>query len=149
MPVCRTGENPVCLRNFNQLIGHAMSRLSTTTSAMTASAVLTLPEQDLNQAENQVSAELANSTVTDNPANWPITDVASALGATMTNLTTPRTYLSNLSDSLTTGVGPLVDAVMSEAATKLATLQARQPLGVQALSISNSDTRLILKLFDL
>jgi flagellin-like hook-associated protein FlgL len=122
-----------------------MSRLPTTTSAMTAAAALTLPEQDLNQAENQVSMDLVNSSATDNPANWAIattvaSDVASTLGATMTDLTTQRARLSNLSDSLTTGVGSLVDANMNEAGTKLAE---------QALSISNSDTRLILKLFEL
>jgi flagellin-like hook-associated protein FlgL len=131
-----------------------MSRLSTATSATTAPAALTLSEQDLNQAENQASTQLANSTAADNPANWPIatrvaSDVASALRATTTKLTTQRTYLSNLSDSLTTGLGSLVDANMNEAAIKLAGFQVRQPLGAQALSISNSDTRLILKLFEL
>lgn len=129
-----------------------MSRLPTATSAMTAPAALTLPEQDLNQAETQVSTDLANSTAVDSPANWPIaTKVAShvAISATTTNLTTQRNYLSNLSDSLTMGVGSLVDANINEAATKLAPVEVQQQLGVQTLGISNSDTRLILKLFEL
>lgn len=46
-----------------------------------------------------------------------------------------------------TGVGALVEANMNEAATKLAALQVQQQLGVQALSISNSNTQLILRLF--
>jgi flagellin len=131
-----------------------MSRPSTATFATTAPPALKLPEQDLNQAEIQASTDLANSTAADNRADWPLatkvaSDLASALRATMTNFSTQRTYLSDLSDSLTTGLGSLVDANMNEAAIKLARLQVRQPLGAQALSISNSDAQLILKLFEL
>ena len=74
---------------------------------------------------------------------------ASTLGATTANLPTQRTYVSNLSDSLTTGVGALVGANMNEAATKLAGPQREQQSGARALSISNSNTKLILKLFEL
>src|ERR1700730_9462077 len=154
MPVCRTGKNPVCPRTYNQLMGHAMSRLPTNTSAMTALAARAPTEQNLNQAENQVPAGRANSTAADNPADWPITTnstsaAASARGATITKLPTQRTYVSNLSDSLTTGVGALVGANVNEAATKPAVLQGELLPGAQALSISNSNTKLILKLFEL
>lgn len=76
-----------------------------------------------------------------------ITTAASTLGATSKNIMTQQNYISNLSDSLTTGIGSLVDANMNQAATKLAALQVQQQLGVQALSISNQNTQLILKLF--
>jgi flagellin len=76
-----------------------------------------------------------------------LTTAASQLGATTTNLTTQQTYIADLSDSLKTGVGALIDADMNEAATKLAALQVQQQLGVQALSISNSNAQLILQLF--
>jgi flagellin-like hook-associated protein FlgL len=78
-----------------------------------------------------------------------ITTAASTLGATTTKLPTQRTYVSNLSDSLTTGVGALIGTNMNEAATKLAALRGEQQVGAQALSISNSNTKLILKLFEL
>jgi hypothetical protein len=39
VPLCRTGENPVCPRTINHFMGYTMSRLPTTTSAMTALAV--------------------------------------------------------------------------------------------------------------
>ena len=138
-----------------------MSRLPTNTSAMTALAARAPTEQNLNQAENQVPAGRANSTAADNPADWPIATLAdvetaigsiataSARGATITNLPTQRTYVSNLSDSLTTGVGALVGANVNEAATKPAVLQGELLPGAQALSISNSNTKLILKLFEL
>jgi flagellin len=38
---------------------------------------------------------------------------------------------------------------MNEAATKLAALQVQRQLGVQALSISNSNARVILKLIEI
>jgi flagellin-like hook-associated protein FlgL len=139
-----------------------MSRRPTNTSAMTALAALAPTEQNLNQAENQVPADLANSTAADNPADWPIatladvetasgsiTAAAGTRGVTTTNLPPQRTYVSNLSDSLTTGVGALIGSNMNEAATKLAALQVEQQLGAQALSISNSNAKLILKLFEL
>jgi flagellin len=76
-----------------------------------------------------------------------ITDAASNLGATQTSVTTQQDYISNLSDSLTTGVGALVDADMNEASTKLAALQVQQQLGIQSLSIANSNTQMIMRLF--
>jgi flagellin len=76
-----------------------------------------------------------------------ITKGASELGATQTNLTTQQNFVSNLNDALTTGVGTLVDANMNEASTKLAALQVQQQLGIQSLSIANSNTQMILKLF--
>ncbi|ACK49017.1 flagellin domain protein [Methylocella silvestris BL2] len=93
------------------------------------------------------SGDIANMLKDVEAAISSMTTAASELGATTTNLATQQTYISNLSDSLTTGVGSLVDANMNEAATKLAALQVQQQLGIQALSISNSNSQLILKLF--
>jgi flagellin len=93
------------------------------------------------------SGDIANMLKDVEAAISSMTTAASTLGATTTNLSTQQTYVSNLSDSLTTGVGSLVDANMNEAATKLAALQVQQQLGIQALSIANSNTQLILRLF--
>jgi flagellin len=95
------------------------------------------------------AGDLANMPTDVETTIGSVTTAASALGATTTNLTTQRTYVSNLSDSLTTGVGSLVDANMNEAATKIAAVQVQRPLGEQALSLSNSNTLVILKLFEL
>ena len=76
-----------------------------------------------------------------------VTDAASNLGATQTSVTTQQTYISALSDSLTTGVGALIDADMNEASTKLSALQVQQQLGIQSLSIANSNTQMIMRLF--
>ncbi len=93
------------------------------------------------------AGDLANMLKDVETAIGALTTAGSILGSTTTNITTQQTYVSNLSDSLTTGVGSLVDANMNEAATKLAALQVQQQLGIQALGIANSNTQLILKLF--
>lgn len=91
--------------------------------------------------------QIANMLTDVQTALSSLTTAAGVLGSTTTNLTAQQNFVSNLSDSLTTGVGSLVDANMNEAATKLAALQVQQQLGVQALGIANSNTQLILKLF--
>jgi flagellin len=93
------------------------------------------------------AGQIANMLTDVDTALSSITTAAGILGSTTTNLTAQQNFVSNLSDSLTTGVGSLVDANMNEAATKLAALQVQQQLGVQALGIANSNTQLILKLF--
>ncbi len=76
-----------------------------------------------------------------------MTKVASNIGSTQNNLDLQKTFTSALSDSITNGVGSLVDADMNEASTRLNALQTQQQLGVQALSVANQNSQLILKLF--
>ena len=57
------------------------------------------------------------------------------------------TFAQNLSDTLTTGIGNLVDANMAQESASLQALQVKQQLGVQALSIANQAPQTILSLF--
>jgi flagellin len=57
------------------------------------------------------------------------------------------TFAQKLSDTLTAGIGNLVDANMASESAKLQSLQVRQQLGVQALSIANQSPQTILSLF--
>lgn len=126
---------------FDATTGATSGILGASGSNFAAASMLTL---DITAA---TAGDLANMLLDVEAAISSLTTAASTLGATTTNLTTQQTFVSNLSDSLTTGVGALVDANMNEAATKLAALQVQQQLGVQALSISNSNAQLILQLF--
>jgi len=56
-------------------------------------------------------------------------------------------FVSKLSDALTTGIGNLVDANMATESAKLQSLQVKQQLGVQALSVANSAPSIALALF--
>ena len=110
-------------------------------TAYTAASILTL---DVTTA---TSGDIGNMLTDVSTALGKITTAASVVGAAQNNVTAQQTFISNLWDSLTAAVGSLVDADMNEASTKISALQVQQQLGVQALAIANSNTQLILKLF--
>jgi len=57
------------------------------------------------------------------------------------------TFTQKLSDTLTAGIGNLVDANMAQESATLQSLQVKQQLGIQALSIANQSPQSILSLF--
>jgi flagellin len=57
------------------------------------------------------------------------------------------TFAMKLSDTLTQGIGNLVDANMAQESAQLQSLQVKQQLGIQALSIANQAPQTILSLF--
>jgi flagellin len=69
------------------------------------------------------------------------------LGTGSKALETHRTFVGKLSDALESGVGNLVDADLAKESARLQSLQTKQQLGVQALSIANSSTSILLGLF--
>jgi flagellin len=77
-----------------------------------------------------------------------IVDAALAtLGAGSAKFSIQATFVQNLSDTLTTGIGNLVDANMATESAQLTALQTKQQLGVQALSIANQAPQIALSLF--
>ncbi|TCS66416.1 flagellin [Primorskyibacter sedentarius] len=74
-------------------------------------------------------------------------DAAAAFGSVENRISTQSDFISNLSDSLTSGIGAMVDADMEEASARLQALQVQQQLGVQALSIANQAPQSLLSLF--
>jgi len=57
------------------------------------------------------------------------------------------TFSQKLADTLTAGIGHLVDADLAKESALLQSLQVKQQLGVQALSIANQAPQTILSLF--
>ena len=79
-----------------------------------------------------------------------LTNVNSALAklsAGAKKFSIQATFSQKLSDTLTTGIGNLVDADLAKASASLQALQVKQQLGVQALSIANQAPQTILSLF--
>lgn len=79
-----------------------------------------------------------------------LTNVNSALAklsAGAAKFSIQATFSQTLSDTLTTGIGNLVDANMAQESASLQSLQVKQQLGVQALSIANQAPQAILALF--
>ena len=68
-------------------------------------------------------------------------------GAFTRALNIQNTFVSTLTDTLNTDIGNLVDADLALESAKLQSLQIRQQLGVQALSIANASPQTILGLF--
>ena len=62
-------------------------------------------------------------------------------------LDTHLNFIGKLQDTLDAGVGNLVDADLAKESAKLQSLQTKQQLGVQALSIANSSSSTLLGLF--
>ncbi len=56
-------------------------------------------------------------------------------------------FVGKLQDALESGIGNLVDADLAKESARLTALQTKQQLGVQALSIANSSSSVLLGLF--
>ena len=69
------------------------------------------------------------------------------LGTASRRLDLQMEFVTKLSDSLKSGIGNLVDADMAVESARLQSLQVKQQLGVQALSIANSAPQSVLGLF--
>ncbi len=79
-----------------------------------------------------------------------ISNVSSALASLGTSskaLDNHLSFVGKLQDSIQAGIGNLVDADMAKESAKLQSLQTKQQLGVQALSIANQSTGTVLSLF--
>jgi len=79
-----------------------------------------------------------------------ITNVSSALsrlGTASKALEVHSEFVTKLSDTLEKGIGNLVDANLAKESARLQSLQVKQQLGVQALSIANQSTGIALSFF--
>ena len=74
-------------------------------------------------------------------------DSASTLGATKSRIEQQTMFVKDLIAVVDKGVGRLVDADMNEESTRLKALQTQQQLGIQALSIANSNAQNLMALF--
>jgi flagellin len=70
-----------------------------------------------------------------------------AFGSASRALQKHKDFLASLSDTLQAGIGNLVDADLAKDSAKLSSLQVKQQLGAQALSIANSQASILLKFF--
>ena len=80
-------------------------------------------------------------------ASSEMTDAATLLGAAKNQIDLQKQFTTSLMDSIERGVGQLVDADMNKESTRLQALQVQQQLGIQSLSIANSNAQRILSLF--
>ena len=71
----------------------------------------------------------------------------SQLGTDAKKVGLHKTFVAKLSDELQNGIGNMVDADLAKESARLQSLQTKQQLGIQALSIANAAPQAILSLF--
>lgn len=76
-----------------------------------------------------------------------LTTAGSQLGSLSTRIDMQENFVSTLRNSITSGIGRLVDADMEEESSRLGALQTQQQLAIQSLSIANGSTQNVLSLF--
>jgi flagellin len=112
-----------------------------------ASQTMTLSALSLSSASigSQSSASGMVSTI---EAALTTVDAALAnLSSGAKKFSVQMSFVSQLSDSVQTGIGNLVNADMATESAQLTALQTKQQLGVQALSIANQSPSIVLSLF--
>ena len=118
---------------------------------------ITTDAQNLKLSGSIVTVKLTNTISTQAKASTlvatiqsSLTNVNSALAklsAGAAKFSIQATFAQKLSDTLTQGIGNLVDANMAQESARLQALQVKQQLGVQAISIANQAPQTILSLF--
>jgi len=93
-----------------------------------------------------VASEL-NCFASVNTAIGAVSSALSKLGTGSKALGSHLTFIQKLQDTIDAGVGNLVDADLAKESAKLQALQTKQQLGVQALSIANQSSSILLGLF--
>ncbi|WP_417450196.1 flagellin [Kordiimonas sp.] len=123
----------------------------------TGSSTFTIAAQDLSLSGTVVtltslqsigSATAAGSVVTaieSSIAN--VNESLSSLGAGAHRLELQKEFVNKLKDTVEVGIGNLVDADMAKASANLQSLQVKQQLGLQALSIANQAPQAVTSLF--
>ena len=74
-------------------------------------------------------------------------NAAASFGSAQKRIEIQDEFVTNLVDSLKTGIGALTDADLEETSARLQSLQVQQQLGIQALSIANQQPQALLSLF--
>ena len=101
-----------------------------------------LDQIDVSTAEDAVAALGNIETLLNN-----VISAAAAFGSDQARIESQSEFVTQLSDSLRSGIGTLVDADLEAASARLQALQVQQQLGTQALSIANQSPQSLLSLF--
>jgi flagellin len=122
------GTNTIRISDENMSLGGGVVTLAATASFATAgdaSTIVTTIETSLDNLNQSLAR----------------------LGTGSKSLEVHNNFVTKLSDAVEQGIGALVDADLAKESAKLQSLQTKQQLGVQALSIANQAPSTILSFF--
>jgi flagellin len=119
-------------------------RITTDAQQMSLSSTI-MTVSSTNTISTQARASTLVATIQTSLTN--VNSALAKLSAGAAKFSIQGTFAQKLSDTLTAGIGNLVDANMASESAKLQSLQVKQQLGIQALSIANQAPQTILSLF--
>jgi flagellin len=122
------GSSTISIVDENLNLGGAIVTLAATASFESAGAATTLAGT-LSTSLNNLNSALAR------------------LGTASKSLEIHKGFVTKLADALEQGIGNLVDADLAKESARLQSMQVKQQLGVQALSIANQNPQTILSFF--
>ena len=142
--------------NGTNLIDGSVSSITALANA-DGSNTITVSSQDFSLGGTIVTVASSDSIATASDASTVATALETSLDNLNTSLATLGTdskalevhnnFVTKLSDSVEKGIGNLVDADLAKESARLQSLQVKQQLGVQALSIANQAPQTILSFF--
>lgn len=122
-----------------------------------ATQTISIAHQNLTLGGGNITITAAQSITTQTLAAAAVTAVIDSLnkinsaltklGAGGKTLESQRVFADRISGTIEIGIGNLVDADMAKESANLQSLQVKQQLGIQALSIANQAPQSILSLF--
>jgi flagellin len=141
--------------NFNLVDGSTQQISALASSDGTRKLTVSAENMSLSGSIVTMAATASISTLTKastmiSTIETSLTNVNNALGrlgSGSKKLSIQADFVQKLSDTLTTGIGNLVDADMATESARLQSLQVKQQLGVQALGIANHAPQIVLSLF--
>jgi len=146
--------NNASFNGINLLSGTRKTGIAALASATDTSQKITVGAQTLTTTKLSITkAYTLNATAAATMVGKVSTAISqvngalSALSAGSKKFSIQSSFVSQLTDTLNTGIGNLVDANMAQESALLTSLQTKQQLGVQALSIANQAPSIVLSLF--
>ncbi|MEQ8403576.1 MAG: flagellin [Oceanicaulis sp.] len=122
------GSNTLTVSAENMSLSGSIVTVTSTASFATATEADTIA--------SQIGTSLDN-----------VNEALARLGTQSKAIEVHSTFVTKLSDALEKGIGNLVDADMAKESARLQSLQVKQQLGIQALSIANSAPQSVLSFF--
>ncbi|WP_417470011.1 flagellin [Maricaulis sp.] len=123
-----SGSSTISISDENLSLGGGVVTLAATASMDSAGTAATLAGT-ISTSLNNLNSSLAR------------------LGTASKSVGIHKDFVGKLADALTQGIGNMVDADLAKESARLQSLQVKQQLGVQALSIANSAPSTVLGYF--
>jgi len=137
-----TLDGTACVQITNGTTAGITTTTTATTGGTAGGGLEILKDLDISTEDGATAALSAIEGLTQTAIK-----AAAGFGSAQGRIDIQAEYVSNLMNSLKSGIGSLVDANMEETSARLQALQVQQQLGVQALSIANQAPQSILSLF--